>query len=691
MKSQSLKPRIIVLENSVPTRTHEVEPGQELIVGRQATCQILIAQPSVSRKHARIFCDATGVNVQDLGTANGTYVNDQRIQGTSMLRPGDIVRPGQAREANPVVLRFEDPSAVLLDALADDEKSSSGILPKPPRPEAEAGAGDGVPPEGAVAVEPPPLPAPPQGFLKVILQPVVWIPVAGVVAAGVILGLWLVLKAGPSQKPWQSVRVEPIVVRPGYKMTLRGPEVVPFDGLRVFLQDCEAKVESAAPGEISLTVPEVIAGELGVQTILLRVKLKEIVLFQQPVQYEVVPFVRNVQPQQAAVGGIVSLDGTGFTTDPKSVRVKIGQMDAPVTNSTLTQIQFRIPVITRNAVIDAPLEVRIGDWVSPPLTLKVGPRDAPCHKLTLTASYVADRVWEIRHDFGAMLFVEGLAPSGAVSEDPSSYPRTVQQSIQVLEDAFLKAQSDPTIRFEIRDFGGPPALVATGSSMRGFREVIRWTSAALAIAKTRTQFSGDAVMMPYWNVMVLNEFVNLFGKGQAPAILASGSVTRTVLQRLYDRNLEVGGSGCPGDDDVQTLSLVERDQIQQGLWDIPAQFGVAAGRWEGQLENIFGASSDNVVRRLRLDLRQRGTSLSGSATVEEHRGQGIRWSPPEISGVNGRLVLGTDVRIELTLPPVRPFNVVRLTGSLRGDVLQGSFTTSDGRRGSCQLRRVGGD
>jgi diguanylate cyclase (GGDEF)-like protein len=64
------------------------------VVGRSPTVQIVISEASVSRQHARYVLVGDNVLVEDLGSSNGTYVNDVRTEGQVTLRDGDIVRLG---------------------------------------------------------------------------------------------------------------------------------------------------------------------------------------------------------------------------------------------------------------------------------------------------------------------------------------------------------------------------------------------------------------------------------------------------------------------------------------------------------------------------------------------------------------------------------------------------------------------
>jgi len=63
-------------------------------IGRQPDCTVVLADPQVSRQHATVSYQAGRYIVQDLGSANGTYVNDRRIAAPQALRDGDQLRLG---------------------------------------------------------------------------------------------------------------------------------------------------------------------------------------------------------------------------------------------------------------------------------------------------------------------------------------------------------------------------------------------------------------------------------------------------------------------------------------------------------------------------------------------------------------------------------------------------------------------
>jgi serine/threonine protein kinase len=67
--------------------------GDSVMVGRDRSCAIVLAHPAVSRRHARITLSGTSYVLEDLKSANGTFVNNTRVD-RAKLKPGDVVRFG---------------------------------------------------------------------------------------------------------------------------------------------------------------------------------------------------------------------------------------------------------------------------------------------------------------------------------------------------------------------------------------------------------------------------------------------------------------------------------------------------------------------------------------------------------------------------------------------------------------------
>jgi DNA-binding NtrC family response regulator len=78
------------------TRVWLLEEGTTVVVGREAPCEIVVRDSSVSRQHARFTMRSGEIWVEDLDSRNGTLRSGRRIQ-RERLEPGDEVTVGTAR------------------------------------------------------------------------------------------------------------------------------------------------------------------------------------------------------------------------------------------------------------------------------------------------------------------------------------------------------------------------------------------------------------------------------------------------------------------------------------------------------------------------------------------------------------------------------------------------------------------
>jgi pSer/pThr/pTyr-binding forkhead associated (FHA) protein len=65
--------------------------GALTVIGRAQECDVSIASEEMSRRHAQVKPTPDGLLVEDLGSANGTYINGQRVQ-SGLLKAGDELR-----------------------------------------------------------------------------------------------------------------------------------------------------------------------------------------------------------------------------------------------------------------------------------------------------------------------------------------------------------------------------------------------------------------------------------------------------------------------------------------------------------------------------------------------------------------------------------------------------------------------
>ncbi len=64
----------------------------EKLIGREDSCDVVIADRQVSRYHARLYQTENGVYLEDLASKNGTYINAARITEPVILQDGDLIQ-----------------------------------------------------------------------------------------------------------------------------------------------------------------------------------------------------------------------------------------------------------------------------------------------------------------------------------------------------------------------------------------------------------------------------------------------------------------------------------------------------------------------------------------------------------------------------------------------------------------------
>src|SRR4051794_41866676 len=83
---------------SGPAAGQSLELGDELVIGRE-DAGLVIDDPEISRRHARVAPVDGGVVVEDLGSTNGTFVNGERATAPVTLKESGIIRLGTTEVA----------------------------------------------------------------------------------------------------------------------------------------------------------------------------------------------------------------------------------------------------------------------------------------------------------------------------------------------------------------------------------------------------------------------------------------------------------------------------------------------------------------------------------------------------------------------------------------------------------------
>lgn len=97
----------LILERGPRPNQRFVLTEEQNTIGRSAGNEVVIVDPEVSRRHARITRRAADFALEDLGSTNGTFLNGHRVTHLTILQDGDVIELGDS-----IALRFAATTAV---------------------------------------------------------------------------------------------------------------------------------------------------------------------------------------------------------------------------------------------------------------------------------------------------------------------------------------------------------------------------------------------------------------------------------------------------------------------------------------------------------------------------------------------------------------------------------------------------
>jgi pSer/pThr/pTyr-binding forkhead associated (FHA) protein len=121
--------------------------GDELVIGREVGGAGRLADDQeVSRRHARVSRDASNqLTIEDLGSANGTFVNGMRLRAPQRLKAGDTIRIGSTALELREVQQARAPAVAEPPIVAPPERPQPVADPIPATPERRQPAPDPIP------------------------------------------------------------------------------------------------------------------------------------------------------------------------------------------------------------------------------------------------------------------------------------------------------------------------------------------------------------------------------------------------------------------------------------------------------------------------------------------------------------------------------------------------------------------
>lgn len=120
----------LILQTGTGAGTEYPLEKTELLIGRDLSNDIVINDPEVSRRHARLILTGNTYAIEDLGSTNGTFLRGSRLSAPVVLTPGEVITIGEQ-----VLLRYDfipiDPDATVAAFRRPASEAPQVVAPAP--------------------------------------------------------------------------------------------------------------------------------------------------------------------------------------------------------------------------------------------------------------------------------------------------------------------------------------------------------------------------------------------------------------------------------------------------------------------------------------------------------------------------------------------------------------------------------
>lgn len=123
----------LVLKSGPGSGTEFLLDKAELFLGRDPGNDVVINDPEVSRRHARLLKVGDTYSIEDLGSTNGTFIRGMRLAAPVTLRPGEVITLGER-----VIVQYEvtglDMNATVAVSRLAEAPTQQPVIPQTPPP-----------------------------------------------------------------------------------------------------------------------------------------------------------------------------------------------------------------------------------------------------------------------------------------------------------------------------------------------------------------------------------------------------------------------------------------------------------------------------------------------------------------------------------------------------------------------------
>ena len=594
-----MQPFIVIYKGKEELKVYKfIKDIEEITLGRDPECDLLINHTTVSRKHAKIKRDWAGFSIIDLSSTNGVFVNDVKITYNERIKDGDILRLGQSQELDPIYLIFKDPKALFISKMKEQAAKESKGPSVAPLTQA-------YPVEDKIYVK---VPVKKSAFEKMLPYFAI---VAILVIAGIFMYHTLIL---PGKQVPEIIATNPNMVNVGDEFIMQGTNFARTNlSTMLYVNKRLTPIIESSTTRIKAKMTGDPLQSAGIAKIPIQVQVGEKLSNVKEIQVVFSPVITAISSPKARGGEKVKIIGENFDKSLDTIKIWIASQSLKATKASNKVIEFEVPYIESNEEVVSNLYIEVNGYKSNALKFIVTRTIKDFYTVSFRTEKVKEQGAEsflIKTDICKVFQVTNKGSFGSIEARASAI-------LSVLDE--IPPLAEKELKIDIITEESPGGATLTYRAYSSSRQIVSkqimeisvedaaYYSTLLTMQLTPTDISN-------WLAAALNDMINLFASGDYPVNIGNMSPGAKVLKKIWNmfiRNNEI--KQVPGKF-LTYLNDQEKSYLAAICYDFPKQYRSISGKWIGTGDDLLMNAPDTYLT-FQLSIDETKNGISGSLAL----------------------------------------------------------------------------
>jgi len=554
------------------------EEINEILIGRHPNCNIIVNHQSVSREHAKLKRDWNGISIYDLSSKNGTFINNVKIRDHQLLKNGDVIRLGQSKIPEPILLIFEiQPLKIESDKHKEEKiQKEFPILENQKTP----------------------------FYLKLPYIMIFFISLAIAIVG------YLFFFSSLSEKP-EIISISPSLAIPSKEMeikglNLKGKKVKP----KVIIDNNNAEIISITSEVIKIKIPELPYLEGGIAKLPLKIKVGSKTSQTAFINIKISPKINSLSSSIVHPGDKITIFGSNFSKSKDRLKIWLNDEIIDPFEVKISSITFKVPAMENIEKKQANLIVEANGVKSNNFNITIFPSKGDTEILALETEKQFKnniKVINVKSSLGIIFSVSNKASYSNIEE-------RANKIIGMLKKYFQLAEENYDISFIVKNEEAYSIIKGKAMPIEGEgiieEEIISINNEDAKYYSSFLDKELNNTEIAYWLSYTLNDVVNTFIMKNFPFYTSRISLGGKSLAKIWALFFKNKKSNEIPKNFMEYLSEKEKEYLSNLFLEFPQDKPNISGKWIGEGKDII-IKAPNAYLKFRMDIKEDNNEIAG--------------------------------------------------------------------------------